>query len=102
MRKKAAYLYFGYKPFRRQLDFSCLVSRGDFFMVDEMIPTLTTYVHVLTPILGMPLNFFKDVVVRLCGIGSLVLFLAAGQLWPPPIVGCSRASTIPPKSSPEL
>jgi hypothetical protein len=40
-----------------------------------MIPTLTSYIHVLTPVLGMPLNFLKDVVVRLRGIDSLVLFL---------------------------
>jgi hypothetical protein len=28
-----------------------------------MVPTLTADVHVLTPILGMPLYFLKDVVV---------------------------------------
>jgi hypothetical protein len=44
-------------------------------MVDEMIPTLTAYVHVLMPILGMPLNFLNNVIVRLHDIGSLVLFL---------------------------
>jgi hypothetical protein len=75
MDKMIAYLYFGYKSLRRQLDFSCLVSCGDFFMADVVIPTLTAYIHVLTPVLGMPLNLLKDVVIRLYGIGSLGLFL---------------------------
>jgi hypothetical protein len=57
MYKKAAYLYFGYKPFRRQLNLSCVVLCGDFVIADEMIPTLMAYVHVLTPVLEMPLNF---------------------------------------------
>jgi hypothetical protein len=57
MHKKAACLYFGYKPLCRQLDFSYLVSYGDFFVIDEMIPTLTTYVHVLMLVLGMPLSW---------------------------------------------
>jgi hypothetical protein len=40
-------------------------------MADEMIPTLMAYVHMLTPILGMHLNFLKDIVVfRLHGISS--------------------------------
>jgi hypothetical protein len=57
MYKKAAYLYFGYKPFHCQLNLSCLVLRGDSLMVDEMIPTLMAYIHVLTLVLEMPLNF---------------------------------------------
>jgi hypothetical protein len=82
MYKTTPYMYFGYKPLRCQLDLSCLVLHGDFFMADEMIPTLTAYVHVLTPILGMPLNFLQDVIVRLHGIGSLVplLLLASSDL----------------------
>jgi hypothetical protein len=79
MHKMAAYLYFGYKPLRRQLYFSCLVTCGDFLMVDVVIPTLMTYIHVLATVLGMPLNLLKDVVIRLHGIGSprLFLFLAS-------------------------
>jgi hypothetical protein len=45
-----------------------------------MIPTLTAYVHVLTPVLGMPINFFKDIIVfELCDISSpgLLLLLAS-------------------------
>jgi hypothetical protein len=57
MYKKVAYLYFGYKPFRCQINLSCLALCGDFLMADEMIPMLTAYVHVLTPVLEMPLNF---------------------------------------------
>jgi hypothetical protein len=49
-----------------------------------MIPTLTEYVHVLMPVLGMPLNFLKDVVVfGLCGISSpgfLLLLASFGLL----------------------
>jgi hypothetical protein len=75
MHKMVAYLYFGYKPLRRQLDFSCLVSCGDFFMAYVVIPTLTAYIHVLTPVLGMPLNLLKDIVIRLRDISSLGLFL---------------------------
>jgi hypothetical protein len=40
-------------------------------MADEMVPTLMAHVHVLIPVLGMPLNFLKDVVIfGLCGISS--------------------------------
>jgi hypothetical protein len=81
--KTASYLDFGYKPLRRQLNFSCLILRGDFLMADQMIPTLTTYVHMLTPVLGMPLNFLQDVVVRLRGISSpgfLLLLASFGLL----------------------
>jgi hypothetical protein len=53
-------------------------------MADEMIPTLMAYVHMLTPILGMPLNFLKDIVVfRLRGISSprfLLLLASFGLL----------------------
>jgi hypothetical protein len=76
MHKTAAYLYFGYKPLRRQLDLSCLVICGDFLMADIVIPTLTAHIHVLATVLGMPLNLLKDVVViRHCGLNSLGLFL---------------------------
>jgi hypothetical protein len=79
MHKTVAYLYFGYKPLRCQLYFSCLITCGDFLMVDVVIPTLTTYIHVLATVLGMPLNLLKDVVIRLHGIGSpgLLLLLAS-------------------------
>jgi hypothetical protein len=40
-----------------------------------MISTLTAYIHVLTPVLGMPLNLLKDIIVRLCGISSPEFFL---------------------------
>jgi hypothetical protein len=63
MHKTVAYLYFGYKPLRRQLDLFCLVSCGDFFMADIVIPTLTAHKHVLTTILGMSLNLLKDVII---------------------------------------
>jgi hypothetical protein len=76
MHKTAAYLYFGYKLLRRQLDLSCLVNYGDFLVADIVIPTLTAYIHVLATVLGMPLNLLKYIVViRLCGIGSPRLFL---------------------------
>jgi hypothetical protein len=68
-------MYFGYKPLCRQLDFSCLVSCGDFFMVDVMISMLMAYIHVLTLVLGMPLNLLKDIVIRLSGISSPGFFL---------------------------
>jgi hypothetical protein len=49
-----------------------------------MIPTLTAYVHVLTPVLRMPLNFLKDVVIFvLRGISSpgfLMLLASFGLL----------------------
>jgi hypothetical protein len=82
MHKMIAYLHFGYKPLCRQLDFSCLISRGDFFVVDVVIPTLMAYIHVLTPILGMPLDLLKDVVFRLRGIGSprFLLLVSFGLL----------------------
>jgi hypothetical protein len=44
-------------------------------MADVVIPTLTAYIHVLTPILGMPLNLLKDVIIRLRGFSSPGLFL---------------------------
>jgi hypothetical protein len=75
MHKTATYLYFGYKPLRRQLDFSCLVNCGDFLVADVVIPTLTAYIHVLMLVLEMPLNLLKDVVIRLRGMGSPRLFL---------------------------
>jgi hypothetical protein len=75
MHKTVAYLYFGYKPLRRQLDFSCLVNCGDFLVADVVIPTLTAYIHVLATVLGMSLNLLKDVVIKFRGIGSLGLFL---------------------------
>jgi hypothetical protein len=43
-------------------------------MADVMIPTLTAYIHVLTPVLGMPPNLLKDVVIKLHDIGSFGLF----------------------------
>jgi hypothetical protein len=75
MHKTAAYLYFGYKPLHCHLNFSCLVNCGDFLVVDVVIPTLTAYIHVLMPVLGMPLNLLKDVIIRLRDIGSPRLFL---------------------------
>jgi hypothetical protein len=76
MHKIASYLYFGYKPLRRQLDLSCLIIYGDFLVADIMIPTLTTHIDVLTTVLGMSLDLLEDVVIfRLHGIGSLGLFL---------------------------
>jgi hypothetical protein len=84
MHKTTVYLYFGYKPLCRQLDFSCLVSSGDFFVADVMIPTLTAYIQVLTTVLGMPLNLLKDVVIRLRGFGSPGLFLC----WPASASSC--------------
>jgi hypothetical protein len=75
MHKTTAYLYFGYKLLRRQLDFSCLVNCGDFLMADVVIPTLTAYIHMLATVLRMPLNLLKDVIIRLSGIGSPGLFL---------------------------
>jgi hypothetical protein len=75
MHKMAVYLYFGYKLLRRQLDFPCLVNCGDFLLVDVVIPTLMAYIHVLTPILGMPLDLLKDVVIRLRDISSPRIFL---------------------------
>jgi uncharacterized membrane protein YhaH (DUF805 family) len=75
MHKTVAYLYFGYKPLHRQLDFSCLVNCGDFLMADVVIPMLMAYIHVLATVLGMPLNLLKDIVIRLHDIGSPGLFL---------------------------
>jgi hypothetical protein len=76
MHKPAAYLYFGYKLLRRQLDLSCLVIYGDFLVLDIMIPTLTAHIDVLTTVLGMSLNLLEDVVVfRPYDFGSLRLFL---------------------------
>jgi hypothetical protein len=49
-----------------------------------MVPTLMAYVHMLTLVLGMPLNFLKDVIVlELCGIsgpGFLLLLASLGLL----------------------
>jgi hypothetical protein len=75
MHKTTAYLYFGYKPLHCQLNFSCLVNCGDFLVADIVIPMLTAYIHMLTPVLGMPLNLLKDIVIRLRDIGSPGLFL---------------------------
>jgi hypothetical protein len=76
MHKTVAYLYFGYKPLRRQLDLFCLVSCGDLFMVDIVIPTLMAHKHMLMTVLGMSLNLLKDVIIiRHRGISSLGLFL---------------------------
>jgi hypothetical protein len=76
MHKTAAYLYFGYKLLRRQLDLSCLIIYGDFLVLDIMIPTLTTHIDVLTTVLGMSLNLLEDVIIfRPCGFGSLRFFL---------------------------
>jgi hypothetical protein len=52
-------------------------------MADEMIPMLTANVHVLTPVLEMPLNFLQDVVAfGLRGISSprFLLLLASFSL----------------------
>jgi hypothetical protein len=36
-----------------------------------MVPTLTAHIHMLMPVLGLPLNFLKDVVIfGLCGVSS--------------------------------
>jgi hypothetical protein len=70
-----AYMYFGYKPLRRQLDLFCLVNYGDFLMADVVIPTLTVHIHVLMTVLGMSLNLLKDIIIRLHDIGNLGLFL---------------------------
>jgi hypothetical protein len=76
MHKTVAYLYFGYKSLHCQLDFSCPVLRGDFLMVDIVIPMLTAHIYVLTTVLGMSLNLLEDIVVfRPCGFDSLRLFL---------------------------
>jgi hypothetical protein len=49
-----------------------------------MVPTLMAYVHMLTPVLGMPLNFLKDVVVLglrgISGPGFLLLLASLGLL----------------------
>jgi hypothetical protein len=52
-------------------------------MADEVVPTLTVDVNMLTPILGMPLNFLKDVIVLgLRGFSSLGFFLLLASLGP--------------------
>jgi hypothetical protein len=75
MYKTAAYLYFGYKPLRCQLNLFCLVNRGDFLVANVVIPTLTAHIHVLTTVLGMSLNLLKYIIIRLHDISSLGLFL---------------------------
>jgi hypothetical protein len=48
-----------------------------------MVPTLTADVHVLTPILGMPMYFLKDVVVlRLRGFSGPGFFSLLANFGP--------------------
>jgi hypothetical protein len=95
MHKMIAYMYFGYKPLRRQLDFSCLINCGDFLVAYAVIPTLMAYIHVLATVLGMSLNRLKDVVIRLHGIDSprLLLLLASFGLLSLASPGVSIPST---------
>jgi hypothetical protein len=52
-------------------------------MADKMIPTLTADVNKLTTVLGMPLNFLKDVfVVGLRGFSSPGFFPLLAGLGP--------------------
>jgi hypothetical protein len=52
-------------------------------VADEVVPTLTADVNMLTPILGIPLDFLKDVVVlELRGFSSLEFFLLLASLSP--------------------
>jgi hypothetical protein len=52
-------------------------------MADEMIPALTADINMLTPILGMPLDFLKDVIVLgLHGFSSPGLFSLLAELGP--------------------
>jgi hypothetical protein len=82
-------------------------------MVDVMILTLTAYVHMLMPVLGMPFNFLKDVVIRLCGISSpgfLLLLVSFGLLlsnelghliWHGPCGAMRVYGSIPPQLVPK-
>jgi hypothetical protein len=75
MHKTTAYLYFGYKPLRCQLDLFCLVSCGDLLVADIVIPMLMAHIDMLTTVLGMSLNLLKDVIIfTLRGISSLGMF----------------------------
>jgi hypothetical protein len=42
-----------------------LLVDGDLFMVDVMVSMTTADVYVLTPILGVPLDFLDNVIIRL-------------------------------------
>jgi hypothetical protein len=56
-------------------------------MADEIVPTLMTHVHVLTPILGMHLNFLKDVVIF--GLWASAV-LGSSCHWLASVSSCSR------------
>jgi hypothetical protein len=63
--KESSYLYFSDESSCRPLHSLCLLIDGDLLMADVMVSTSTADIHVLPPVLWVPLDLFDDVVIRL-------------------------------------
>jgi hypothetical protein len=81
MIKESSYLYFSDESSCRPLHSLRLLIDGDLLMVDVMVSTSTVDIHVLPPVLWVPLDFFDDIVIRLNHLirtGLLLLLARAG------------------------
>jgi hypothetical protein len=80
---KESYLYFSNESSCRPLHSLCLLIDGDLLVADVMVSTFMADVHVLPPVLWVPLDFLDDVIIRLrhlLGTGPPLLLAWLGLL----------------------
>jgi hypothetical protein len=74
--RECTYLYFPDESSCCSLHSLRLFIDGDLLVADVMVSTFTVDVHMLLPVLCVPLDFFNDVIIRLsCLIRTGLLLL---------------------------
>jgi hypothetical protein len=63
--KESSYMYFSDESSCCSLHSLCLLIDGDLHVADVMISMFTVDVHVLPPVLWVPLDFFDNIIIRL-------------------------------------
>jgi hypothetical protein len=61
-----AYLYFSNEPPSCSLHSLYLLVDGDLLVEDVVVSMFTVDVYMLLPVLWVPLDFFNDIIIRLC------------------------------------
>jgi hypothetical protein len=75
-----AYLYFSDEPPSCLLHSLYFLVNGDLLVADIVVSTFVADVYMLPPVLWVPLNFFNDIVIRLCRLIRIGLPLLL--VWP--------------------
>jgi hypothetical protein len=63
--KESSYLYFSDESSCRPLHSLHLLIDGDLLVADVMVSMFTADIHMLPPVLWVPLDFFDDVIIKL-------------------------------------